>query len=263
MIVEIHAIQRESWHELPKDKSIAQAVTFSPAIDPVTMRYRVDIDEKLLSEIQQRTGYDLSLQATPGKQHPFWDTAIMKIKLPRNTTTVREIKNDIDWLWLGVLKGSGLVAPSESEIPNYPRAHFFIYSEEEDILRKEKGATLVMNAIKKMDKLTDSQKRGIVRILTNRRQPDRSAEFINTVLYDLITKDPTSFLEYANMTPTRVKTLILIEESTIEGYLQKEGTSYFYGADRIGFTRQEAADFLEQPNNQPMRLHLMTKCNLE
>lgn len=263
MLVEIKPVERKRWHDLPKDRTIAQPLTFTAAIDPHTMRYKVALNEEQLQQIADRTGYDLSLSVKPNQAHPFWDSPVMKIKLQRDQTNVIDVKNDIDALKLAVIKGSGLVAPSHGELGAYHRAEFYIYSEEEEVQRGEAKATVTMNAIKKLDELTDAQKKALLRLLTNKRMGDRTGSFVNTMLFELISKDPVSFLEYANMTPTRLKSLVLIEESAIDGYLQKEGTSYFYGSDRIGFDRKSAAEFLEEPINQPMRLRLMELCGIE
>lgn len=263
MLVEIKPVERKRWHDLPKDRSIAQPLTFTAAIDPALMRYNVDLSAERLEEIAKRTGYDLSLQVKPNQAHPFWDSPIMKIKLQRDQTNVMDIKSDVDVLKLAVIKGSGLVAPSLRDLEKYHRAEFYVFSEEEEVERGEAKATITMSAIKKLDELNDAQKRALLRILTNRRMGDRSASFTNTMLFELISKDPVSFLEYANMTTTRLKSFVIIEESVIDGHIQKEGTSYFYGSDRIGFDRTEAAKFLEEPQNQPMRLRLMELCGIE
>lgn len=264
MIVEIRPIDRKRWHDLPKDRSIAQPLTFVPAVDPLTMQYKVEMSAEKLEEIAKRTGYDLSLNVKPGVPHPFWDSPMMRVKLRRGETNVFTVNSDVDALRLAVIKGSGLVAGSQADIELNHRAEFYIYSEDEEVEKAEARATIVMNAIKKLDKLTDAQKKSLLRLLTNKRNTSqRTGEFVNTMLFNLINKDPNSFLEYANMTPQRQKSLVLIEESVAEGHLQKEGTSYFYGSDRIGFDRNGAAEFLEQPVNQPMRLRLMELCGIE
>lgn len=263
MLVEIKPVERKRWHDLPKDRSIAQPLTFTAAIDPALMRYKVDISDERLEEIAKRTGYDLSLQVKPNQAHPFWDSPLMKIKLQRDQTNVMDIKSDVDVLRLAVIKGSGLVSPSLRDLEKHHRAEFYVYSEEEEVERGEAKATITMSAIKKLDELNDAQKKALLRILSNRRIGDRSAGFTNTMLFELISKDPVSFLEYASMTTTRLKSFVIIEESVIDGHLQKEGTSYFYGSDRIGFDRTEAAKFLEEPQNQPMRLRLMELCGIE
>jgi hypothetical protein len=263
MIIEIRPIEKKRWHNLPKDRSISQPLTFTTAIDPALMQYKVAISAKELEEIQKRTGYDLSLTVKPNQPHPFWDSPMMKVKLSRDETTVMNIKSDVDTLKLAIIKGSGLVAHSFQDIENNHRAEFFIFSEDEEVHRNEAKATTTMNAIAKLDKLTDAQKKSLLRLLSNKRVGDRSGNFINTMLFDIISKDAVAFLDYASMTPTRLKSLVIIEEAVSDGHLQKEGTSYFYASERIGFDRKEAAEFLEQPKNQPMRLRLMELCNIE
>lgn len=263
MIVEIKPIEKKRWHGLPKDRSISQPLTFTAAIDPAKMQYKIALTAKELEDLAAKTGYDLSLTVKPNQAHPFWDSPMMKVKLSRDSTTVMEIKNDVDILKLAIIKGSGLVAPSIGDVDQYHRAEFYIYSEEDEVYRNEAKATITMNAIAKLDKLTEAQKKSLLRLLSNKRVGDRSGNFINTMLFELISKDASSFLEYASMTPLRLKSLVIIEEATYDGHLQKEGTSYYYASERIGFDRKEAAEFLEQPKNQPMRLRLMELCNIE
>lgn len=264
MLVEIRSINRVRWHDIPAEKSIAQPLSFTAAVDGNTMRYKVALSEEQLSEIAGRTGYDLSLSFKPSQPHPFWDSPMMRIRLNRGETNIINVVSDIDVLKLAVIKGSGLVAPSINDIGEHYQAEFYIYSEEDEVQRTEAKATLVMNAFKKLEKLSESQKQGVLRILTRKRNVlGRSADFVNTMLFNSINEDPEAFIEYATMTPTRVKSLVLIEESVAEGFLQKEGTSYFYGSDRIGLDRKEAAAFLEEPQNQPMRLRLMELCNIK
>lgn len=259
MIVEIHRINRGSWHNLPPDKNISQPLVFNPAIDGSTRQYRIEMSPDELKEIAARTGYDLSLAVIPGQTHPFWDSPMMRIKLDRSTVNVWEVVSDVDKLRLAVLKGSGLVAPTEQALLNgdYPNAEFYIYSEEEQIQRDEDKASRQIRAVTMLNEMTDASAHHLLKLLSTKKFTKRSAEFVRTALMGKIMEDVNSFLTYAAMTPERLRTYVLIEEAVMDGKLQKEGTSYFYGSDRLGFTREETANFLEQNVNQPIYQRLL------
>ncbi len=259
MIVEIHRINRGTWHNLPPDRNISQPLVFNPAIDGSTRQYNIAMSSDELEEIAKRTGYDLSLAVVPGQAHPFWDSPMMRIKLDRATVNVIDVNSDVEKLRLAVIKGSGLVAHTEQALLNgdYPNAEFFIYSEEEQIQRDEDKAARQIRAVTMLNEMTDASAHHLLKLLSTKRFTKRSAEFVRTALMQKIMEDVNSFITYAAMPTERLRTYVLIEEAVLDGKLQKEGTSYYYGSDRLGFTREETAEFLEQNVNQPIYQRLL------
>lgn len=256
MQVEIRHYQRETWYEKLSDRSFAQPLSFMARIDE-TGHYQIGIEPKDLEEIQSKNPqWDLSTQAVPGQQHPFWDSMQMRVRLERASVNVREIKTDIDRLWLGVVKGSGLVAPSLDELQNYPNAEFYIYNEYDEVSRQTEKSTLIMNALAKLDELSEDTRRYIARLLTKKPLVSQSNDFVKTVLFQEINKDPKAFLEYSNLSTERAMVLTVIEDAIDRGHLHRVDGQILYGTDRLGFDRGEAADFLMRPENQPMLLRL-------
>lgn len=259
MIVEIKYGRTNSWHNLPSDRTISQPLTFTAAIDGIKREYKIALPPDELEAIAKRTGYDLSLQVVPGLPHPFWDSNMMRIKLDRASTNTLEIQSDVDKLRLAVIRGSGLVAPSEQALHSgdYPNAEFYIYSEEEQVQRDEAKASKQIRAVTILNEMPDTAAHHLLKLLSNKKFGKRTVEFTRTALLQKITEDVDVFLSYALMTPQRLRTLVLIEQAVADGHLQKEGTSYFYATDRLGFDREETAKFLEENVNQPLLLRLM------
>lgn len=261
MIVEIKPIERERWHGLAADKSFAQPVRFTTQVDTDRMEYALDIDTEELEALAKKTGWNLSLQYVPGEMHPFWESNMMKIVLPHETV-LYDLSNPIERLKYAACRRSPFVAISEKEIGNKPYCTHYIYSEEEQVSEQMTKVAKKNNARKLSMAMPQDKKAFLIRLLKGKDVQSRSVDVMDVYMDELIEKNADEVIKYATLPDERIYSLAIIDASLRGGFLQKEGTSIYYGSDRIGFDTEEAANYLEQPLNSQMRIRLKELCKL-
>jgi len=131
-----------------------------------------------------------------------------------------------------------------------PGADYILIQAEEEAKETNLKNKLKRKAITEFDKLTPNEMRKVLRIYGH-NSTNISAEVAESTLYVLVEEDPKKFIEVW-INNTHKETIFLIEEACGKQILRKDKTVYKYGSDVIGYSLEEAIDYLENPANSSL-----------
>lgn len=149
----------------------------------------------------------------------------------------------------GNRKGHKLVQASLSQ----PKAtaEYIIINAEEEAKTDNTKAKLKRKAFKEFDKLSAVEIVKALRIYGVKAE-SVSAEQAENKLFDLVEENPANFLEVWVNNKTR-ETQFLIESAISKNVMRKNKNSYYYGTDIIGYSLEDAIEFLDNPKNNDIK----------
>jgi len=133
-----------------------------------------------------------------------------------------------------------------------PSANYILMQAEEEAKEQNTKARTKRKAIAEFDKLTVNEMRKALR-LYNYNSTNTSPEVVESTLFKLVEEDPNKFL-ILWVNNKNKDTQFLIEEACAKGVLRKNKTVYKYGTDIIGYTLDEAIDYLNNPEQNDLKL---------
>jgi hypothetical protein len=77
----------------------------------------------------------------------------------------------------------------------------------------------------------------------------------------LVEKDPTSFLFWAKLNSEQLTLYSVLESAILNGHVIKDGHQYNFLGEPIGFSKQDAVDYLSKKEHQPIKLKLLELAN--
>jgi hypothetical protein len=260
--VEIRPLDIPRWHDKKGKEAFTQPHTIEALYDHVIGGYATGLTEEEAEKYGKKLKVDLSNAFNQDEPHPFWNSKMGAIKL-LNATMVMDDSIALEFVKIRVCKASKYVANSmkEWEAGLYPEATHVIYdeSEEEDI--KASKAKKRQEAIRlSLDLSADSQA-SIVQILTNKSVKGKSANFLVGEIDDLITDRLDDFIKEAKKDPKDLYTEAAVMEAIYRNILTKEGTAVFYLSDQIGYDFESAVEWFKDPQNQNLKVSILSKLN--
>lgn len=117
-------------------------------------------------------------------------------------------------------------------------------------------ALIKRKANKLFDSLTTEQKKDILKLYPGYIKSDNvSAEIADARLYELLEGNPAKFVEYAEDKQRDSK--VLIKDLVDVGILRKNRSAIYYGKDNIGHDEESAITFINDPQNQGLKVALL------
>ena len=83
-----------------------------------------------------------------------------------------------------------------------------------------------------------------------------SSELVESKLFELVEKDPNKFFLIWVNNKTR-NTQFLIEAAIAKNIIRKSRNVYYYGTDVIGKSLEDTVDYLDNKNNQDLKLTIL------
>lgn len=262
-IVEVRPIERLRWHGKTGKDAFARPVTIEAPLSVETGQYATGLTEKERKELEEKTGYDLSPDYVPGKAHPFWNSSVARVNL-EHKTNIFDTSRPLDFIKVKMLKANDLIANSmrEYEEGKFPHAIFVIYDETEEIEVKATKAAIKRKVIIETSKLSRAKKAELVQILLGVTVRDRSDDFIDMKLDESIESEgPEKILSLLQRDKTRTSTHAMVLEALHKNILRKEGSSYYYMDDQVGFDLESTLDYFSDPKNQALKGQILEKLN--
>lgn len=262
MKVEVRPLPTTKWHGKKGEESFTRPQKFNPLVDARTMKYASGLtpaeEEKYGGLLQQ----DLTAHYVPGKEHPFWDSPLMAIKLD-NSTMFLDTNVPLDYVKIKAMKACKFVANSMKEYNEglYPEATHVIYDESEEVEERASKVALEQKAIVEQAKLSKTRKLQIILIMSGKDLKNQSDDFVTVALSDLIKESPSEVLRYIQQDKKEVLLHALVIECLQKGVLRKEGHKIMYMSSVIGGDELDAAEYLLQDENNELKLRLMKAVN--
>lgn len=259
-IIIVKPIERQRWYKNDKANFIIRPTKFQCAVDKLSRKYILDCTDEERKELENITGFDLSLNFKTTEQHSFFDDEISHITL-KHGINIFNTEDPLDRLKIYMLKGHPMVANSleEYEKTKNPNYKFVIYNEvEEDRLKSSKKA-VVRSAILEMAKLDTEKKISIYRILTGKNIKDQPIDVIDMKLEEYLVRNVDNFLNVLKSKPQDISLHSFILELIDARILTKEGDMIKYGDVLIGADIANAIKFFKDVKNQELKLQLQQK----
>ena len=260
--IQVRPLPIEKWHKLSGKDSFAGKFTITPLIDDSTGMYKTGMTSEELEKYGKILGQDLTPRYDSQKPHYFWDSEAAAIKL-ENRTNFIDKTDPIGFINYKTLVGSKYIANNMKEWEEglWPDAVFVIVDEETDSDIKASKIAIIKSAILETAKLSKDRKAAIVLILSGKLVRGKSDNFVEVALDEEINKNPAEVLRLAKLDKGQMATQALVLEAIQRGALQKAGHRIMYMDSIIGEDIYSAADYLEDPKNQELKLRIQTTLN--
>jgi len=201
-------------------------------------------------EDAERLGKILSVNLTP--ESDFWDSFGIKITGERDFVTI-DTDDPLGELKYKFCKKNKFVAQSYKDID--PSKEYVLVQEEQEAELDNQKNRIERKAVIEFNQLTPEQMRKALR-LYGINAMNTNNDLIESTLYNLVKESPSKFLDvWVNNKDREIS--YLIEEAVSKNVIRKSGTVYKYGSDPIGYTLQDAVDYLKNPANTRVKIEIL------
>jgi len=160
-----------------------------------------------------------------------------------------------------VLKAHQRVANSEMERFDTPFAEYVMTSVEQEAKMENKKSKLKRRAYKVFSNMSTTEMADVLKVMGKRAGDTASVDFIESQLDKIVTEDPQTFINTVE-DPT-FKMRAFIDDCISSRVLVKNGTKYqLPGGDVVGYTLEQAIEYLQNPDNQEVYLDLKGKMSI-
>lgn len=253
MLVEIRPIELDGKAWAPsQDKSFKRPVVVQATIK--NGRYQVDISESRLKELEEKTGYNLSLIANQSVAHPFWDDTVARVKL-ENHTEIFDTADPLVEIKMGILRGHPVCANSLEEYAadKWPEAEFVIFDRQAEVEVKSQKASKVFEAGERVRNMTPDMKKSLILIITGEDVSEQTDNYLDGTLLGIIEQQLDTFLKFAEMEITELTDRAIIVKALDNDILiETDGRIYFQDVE-LGFGQNGALEFLRDKANYKLR----------
>jgi hypothetical protein len=215
-----------------------------------------------------RSGYDTGLsdkeqrdlekkmnlkEGTLGPYSDYWKNYAVRLT---NKELVLDLNNPKDLIDYKLCLKSNRVAPSIEGLLVTPKADYVISDENAEAKRANKKVETKTEAIMIFSKLTHEEMRNYLKLL-GLDGSSTSGEVVKNKLWQEIDVAPENFLRLAQLKD--FKTRVLITDLVRNNLLRVQGGHYLHGTTDIGYDIERAAAYLDDPENQDIRINLMSQ----
>lgn len=258
MLVEIRRLQKKKWHGKEGENSFARPFVICPLVNSETMSYCVSLTDKEKKSFEaQFRGYDLSTNFAPNDEKNIWNTKQARVAL-LDEPFFLNLDLAHDQLKYKVCEGSKFVANSleEYNLGKFPEATHVMYNEEAE--NKEKATKLQTRnkVISKMMGVSKETKIQLVTVLAGKTVNIKSDETIEVEINRLIENNPELIIRYLDMDKDALAITSLVHKAVSIGVITKDGATYKYFEDVIGYSVDEVVTYLKDVTNSKLRIRI-------
>lgn len=171
---------------------------------------------------------------------------------------VLDLDNPRDILDLSLLRADPRVCNSVNDRHKWPKAEYEIYDAEEDAKNENAKISEEARAVADFVKLTPGEKRNYLKLL-GKGVTSMSDILITNELFKIAKDD---FAKFNSITDSpNYKTRVLLYDLISESVIKIRGGYYIYDEVQLGQGEKTACEFLDDPQNQELRIALMGKIN--
>lgn len=197
-----------------------------------------------------------SLNKLPGtlSRHnkDFWGKFF--IKIPRSGMVLYLDNAEHELMWL-VCKAHQFIANSEEDKLYTPFARYVMTSEEEIEKKVNDKFELKSRAFAKYSTMSMQEQIDFLRVFGKNPGSEPRESFIRSQISKVIEDEPAKFLEI--MEDKGYKTKVFLKECVAKNIVLEKGTKFvLQGGDVIGYTLDQAIEYLKNPENQEVLIML-------
>jgi hypothetical protein len=148
------------------------------------------------------------------------------------------------------------VCNSINERANWPKAEYEIYDAEEDAKNENAKIDEEARAISDFVKLTPNEKRNYLKLL-GKAPGSMSDTVVTNILFKVAKNEFKRFNEITDS--PNYKTRVLLYDLISDGIIKIRGGYYIYDEVQLGQGEKTACEFLDDPQNQDLKITLMGK----
>tara|TARA_R110002012_G_scaffold100312_1_gene238942 strand:+ start:10385 stop:11263 length:879 start_codon:yes stop_codon:yes gene_type:complete len=257
--VTLKPIKKHGW--LPEDHD--GSIRYSRCFERLTVQSQRGtgiLNTGLTEEDERRLENKMNMNSGTLSRYntDYWNK--FYIDVPSNGKEL-DTKNPKDELTYLVLKAHQRVANSELERFDSPFAEYIMTSVEQEAKVENKKSKLKRKAYKRFSNMSTTEMANVLKVMGKRAGADASVDFIEAQLDKIVTDNPRGFLETVDDPTFELRAFI--DDCLKERVLVKNGTKYTLpGGDVVGFTLEQAIEYLQNPDNQEVYIDLKGKLSI-
>jgi hypothetical protein len=263
MKVEIRPIDIKKWHKKQGKESFARNKKISALVGE-DRKYATGLSERDIAYLKEEKGVKYNLDDTylDDKPHEFWDSSTAVITL-ENKTIILDTDKPLDYIKLKLAKASKYIANSIKEYQEglYPDATHVIYDENEDVEIKATKVATKKSAYLKCAEITKDKKTQIIMILTGKNLRNKSENFVEVELDNLIENKAREVLNLLEKNKEDLYLEAMILESLQKSVLTKAGHKIMYYDSILGTDISDVVEYFKQDVNQDIKLKILETLN--
>lgn len=203
---------------------------------------------------EKRLGQLLSVDLSKNPTNPFWINFRIRTSVNDIILNTEDPMDELRYLFC---KGHKRV--KNSLLENKATADFVLINRDDEAKVENSFNRTKRDAIKEFDKLTPTEIRKALRLF-GYNADSMSSEVAENRLYTFVEANPEKFLDkWVNNKSREIETLI--ETAVSKNIIRKNKNIYKYGSEIIGHSLEDTVGFLTSPNNQDIRLAVMSACD--
>lgn len=261
-LVEVRPIERAKWHGKVGEESFQRPKKFQVLVDTDSMNYATGLTDEEILELNKRVKYDLTPNFDSENPHIFWDSPMAMFKMDNNTMFF-DISQPLNYIKVKNMKASKFIANSVADYEEglFPEATHVIFDEAAQAEVKATKIEKHSNAIIAASNMSKDKKIQIILSLSNKDMKGQSDNFINVEMRKVIDNDTEEFLRYTSMKSDELSNYALVLEALQKSVLRKEGHKILFHDSTIGMDEVEVARYLMLPDNQDLKIRIMSLIN--
>jgi len=186
---------------------------------------------------------------TLAKTSNYWDQDKFNIRFPKEGLTLYPKDRAMDELKWRVLLEHQWVANSEKEKHSWPFAWYVMTSEEEQVRETNKAVNTKAEAFKLFLDMSEQSLKDFLVAYGKNPGTNVSLDFIKAQVGKVVDTDPQIFLDLVKASDYKYK--IFLRKLVDKGIVRESGGKYtLIGGEVLGFSFDQAIDFLQKPENQ-------------
>jgi len=182
----------------------------------------------------------------------YWNTFAIKIT---NKELVLDTDRPWDELQYLFLKNHHRVSNGLADMK--PRADYILINKDAEAQESNKLNKRKRDAIKEFDKMSLEDMRKALRIF-GLKADTISAELVESKLFEIVEKDPEKFFTKWVNNNTK-NTEFLIQAAIAKNVMRKNKNAYYYGTEIIGTSLDDTIAYLDNRNNQDIKMTIMNE----
>lgn len=265
MIVEVRPISNRmpDWmSHMKPEQSITRPITIEANVDVKNGKYETGLSEEEQEKYGKLIGADLDnrLRYEGGSiaPHPFYHSRLGRVKL-ENRTMIFDTSSPMDYVKIALMKASKSVANSLAEVETMATATHYIFSEEEEVKKMASKIAIRDKCIIEAAKLTPVEKMNLIIVLGGRFVTNRSNDFIEVEINNLIDKNPVEFLRVNGMDKKELNVRATVLEALRRNILTQDGFAISYMGNIVANDVDSMVKWFENPDNQKLKIAILEK----
>lgn len=248
MNVTLRQTSRDSW------SGVRRFRTCSVYLAPYLTRSG-GIYTGLTPEEETRLGETMRVDLSPSSE--YWQTFFVRVGADDIVIDTNTPEGELKYLFL---KRHKRVASGLSD-KTKPGANYVLINDDEEAREANKLNQVKRKALKEFDKMSIDDMRKCLRILGH-ASDSMSNELIEHKLNELIEDNPQRFFDKWIDNKLR-GTEFLVKDAVSKNVLRKNRNLYQYGTEIIGRSLEESVAFLDDPENQDIKMAVIQETGVK